>query len=90
MMVLSASAEEHGRSRPELTAEIKEVPLDNNRPECVVRIGNALAPPVKEAIISLLRQYQDVFAFKPSEMPGISSEVMQHRLHVDPLHKPVF
>jgi len=54
VMILSASAEEHGRSRPEPTAEVEEVPLDINRPERMVRIGSALTPPIKEAIISLL------------------------------------
>jgi len=89
VMILSASAEEHGRSRPEPMAEVEEVPLDINRLGRMVRIGSALTPPIKEAIISLLRQYQDVFTFEPSEMPGIAPEVMQHKLNVDPSHKPV-
>jgi len=75
-MILLASAEEHGRSRPEPTVEVEEVPLDINHPERRVRISNALNPPIKEEIISLLRQYQDAFAFEPSEMSGIASEVM--------------
>jgi len=89
VMILSVSAEEHGRSRPEPTVEVEEVPLDINRPEHMVRIGSALTPPIKEAIISLLRQYQDVFTFEPSKISGISLEVMQHKLSVDPSHKPV-
>jgi len=48
-----------------------------------------LAPSVKETLISWLRQYQDVFAFEPSEMAGITLDVMQHRLNVEPSHKPV-
>jgi len=32
-----------------------------------------LAPSAKEAIISLLQQYQDVFTFGPSEMPERST-----------------
>jgi len=89
VMILSASAEEHGRSRPEPTTEVEEVPLDINCPERMVRIGNALSPSIKEAITSLLRQYQDVFAFEPSEMLKIAAEVMQHKLNVDPSHKLV-
>ena len=76
-------------SRREPTAEVDKVPLDINLPERMVRIGSALTHPIKEVIISLLRQYQDVFAFEPSEMPGIAPEVMQHKLNVDPSHKPV-
>jgi len=69
--------------------EIIEVTLDNNRPECFVRIRNALTPPIKDAIMSLLRQYQDVFVFELLEMPRIAPEVMQHRLNVDASHKLV-
>jgi len=29
-----------------------------------------------------------VFSFEPLEMPGIAPNVMQHRLNVDPSHKP--
>jgi len=76
VMILSASAEEHGRPRPEPTAEILAIPLDNSCPERSVRIGSTMAPPIKDAIISLLRQYQDVFPFEPSEIPGIAPDFM--------------
>jgi len=56
-MMLPASAEEHGRPCPESAAEVVEVPLDHSHPERLVRIGNVLAPLIKEAIISLLQQY---------------------------------
>ena len=80
VMTLLASAEEHGRSRPEPTVEIEEIPLDDNRLNRVVRVGHSLAPTIKEAIVTLLRQYHDIFAFEPSEMPGITPEIMQHKL----------
>jgi len=75
--------------RPEPATEVVEFPPDSSRPERLVRIGNALAPSAKEIIISLLQQYQDVFTFEPSEMPGITLDVMQHRLNVDSSHKSV-
>jgi len=53
-MILSASAEEHGRPRLKPATEVVKVPLDSSRLERLVCIGNALAPSVKEAIISLL------------------------------------
>ena len=52
VMTLLASAEEHGRSRPEPTVEIEEIPLDDSRPDRMVRVGQSLAPPVKEAIVT--------------------------------------
>jgi len=55
VMVLSASAEEHGRSHPELASDILHMPLDDSCPECSVRIGKALDLLIKDAIICFLR-----------------------------------
>jgi len=54
-----------------------------------VRIKSTLAPPIKDAIISLLRLYQDVFALEPSKMLGVAPDVIQYRLNVNPSPKPV-
>jgi len=40
-------------------------------------------------LVDLLREYQDVFTFGPKEMPGINPTTMEHRLNVDPSHKPL-
>lgn len=34
-------------------------------------------------------QNKEVFAWTPYEMPGISPEVICHKLNMDPKHKPV-
>ena len=41
------------------------------------------------ALVRLLREYLDVFAWTPEEMPGIDSKVIFHSLGVDPAHRPV-
>jgi len=38
-------------------------------------------------LILLLREYHDVFAFGPKEIPSMDLTVMEHSLNVDPLHK---
>jgi len=40
-------------------------------------------------LLSLLREYKDVFAFEPEEMPSITPTVMEHRLNVYPRHRLV-
>ena len=40
-------------------------------------------------MLSLLREYKDAFAFGPEEMPSIAPTIMEHRLSVDPHHRPV-
>jgi len=55
VMMLSPSAEEHGSARPKPAVDTIEVPPHSSCPEHLVRIGNALTPPIKDAIISLLQ-----------------------------------
>ena len=55
-MVLSASAEAHGQSYPELATDILTVSLDDSCPECFVHVSKTLDPLIKDVIIHLLRQ----------------------------------
>ena len=54
MTVLSASPEEEGRPRPELTSDVLNIPLDNNYPEHSVRISKDLDPLARDTIFRLL------------------------------------
>ena len=89
MVVISASAEEHGRPCLEPTSEVVPVPLDPSCTEQIVQVGKDLNPIIKDGITKLLEQYKDVFAFDRSEMPGLSPRRMEHKLCVDPSQKPV-
>ena len=40
-------------------------------------------------MVTLLPEYRDVSTFGPKEMLSIDHAIMEHRLNVDPLHKPV-
>ena len=40
-------------------------------------------------MVTFLRKNVDVFAWQPSDMPGIDAEVMCHKLHIDKGFKPV-
>nr|XP_023895560.1 uncharacterized protein LOC112007449 [Quercus suber] len=48
------------------------------------RIGTTLSPEMRTRLIQFLRENLDVFAWSHDNMPGISSEVIQHKLNVDP------
>ena len=50
IVVLSASAEEHRRPRPEATSEVMPVPLDPCCPEQTVQIGKVLDPIISDGI----------------------------------------
>ena len=53
------------------------------------RIGTMLSPEMRARLIKFLKGNLDVFAWSHEDMPGISPEVIQHRLNVDPNRKLV-
>lgn len=46
-------------------------------------------PPLRERMITLLKEYVDVFSWKPEEIPGLQEDVALHRLHINPSKWPV-
>ena len=54
-----------------------------------VKIGSQLCPKVKKGLIDLLREYSDVFAWSYQDMPGLDSEIVEHRLPLKPECPPV-
>nr|XP_028959519.1 uncharacterized protein LOC114825272 [Malus domestica] len=57
--------------------------------EKTAKIGSRLSPGEKEELTIFLRENRDVFAWSPSDMPGIDPKVACHKLHVNPIAKPV-
>lgn len=55
-----------------------------------VHLRKKLAPVIRKAIIALLEQYKDVFAFGSSKMLRIALKVRTYKLSVDPNYKPTF
>ena len=43
----------------------------------------------EQALIVFLQENKDIFAWKPSDMPGVPRELAEHSLNVNPLAKPV-
>ena len=54
-----------------------------------VKIGSRLCSDVKKGLIDLLREYSDVFAWSYQDMPGLDSEIVEHRLPLKPEYPPV-
>ncbi|XP_075635275.1 uncharacterized protein LOC142607611 [Castanea sativa] len=55
----------------------------------MMRIGTTPSPEMRTKLIQFLRKNQDVFAWSHEDMPGISRQVIQHKLNVDPKKKPI-
>lgn len=58
-------------------------------PKKVVAIGRGLDPYLRNGVIALLREYSDVFAWRPEDMLGLRENVVVHRLHLDPMKPSV-
>ena len=54
----------------------------------IVMIGRVLEEAKESRLIQFLRNNQDVFAWSSSDLRGVSREVMEHELRVDPKVKP--
>jgi hypothetical protein len=69
---------------------VKSVPLDpSNDASKQIRIGSELDPKLEAVLVDFLRANADVFAWSPSDMPGIPREVAEHSLDIRAGARPV-
>jgi len=67
--------------------KIVDLGTDNGKKE--VKIGTGMTTPIREELTALLKDYQDIFAWSYQDMPGLSSDIVQHRLPLNPECSPV-
>ncbi|XP_006579241.1 uncharacterized protein [Glycine max] len=72
-------AQEDREMRPH-QEETKLVDLGTGSENKEVKVGTGMTTPVHEELVALLRDYQDVFAWSYQDMPGLSHDIVQHRL----------
>ena len=68
--------------------ETKEVQLDDN-PERTTQIGTSLSWELRDQLITFLWTNKDVFTWLPSDMPGISPDMIAYELNLNPKKKPM-
>ncbi|KAM1267655.1 hypothetical protein COP2_000037 [Malus domestica] len=67
----------------QLAEELEKVSITKNYPDRMVKIGTTLSPPIRLALISFLQENIEVFAWSYEDMPGISPDIICHRLSID-------
>ena len=82
------SREEEARGA--LVEELETHPLKKDDPTKTIQIRSALPEDTKKKLLEFLRTNSDIFAWTASEMQGIPTEVIIHRLNVNPECKPVW
>jgi hypothetical protein len=73
----------------EPTEELEEIVLIEGDEKKTTRIGTSMAKEIRASVVSFLRGNADVFAWSHDDMPGISTEVISHKLNVNPSTPPV-
>ena len=76
-------------NKPQPVESLETIPLNPNDGDRQIRVGSQLEGPEKEEVVKCLRAYTDVFAWMPADMPGISPDIISHRLNVQPGARPV-
>ncbi|GAV70299.1 hypothetical protein CFOL_v3_13797 [Cephalotus follicularis] len=74
--------------RPQPMEEVLQVPLEEDNEENIIQFGSQLREVDKGELIIFLRNNKDVFTWSAEEVPGISPEVMVHKLSVDSMRPP--
>jgi len=54
-----------------------------------VKIGTSIKKEVKEELCALLKEFRDVFAWSYNDMPGLDTDIVQHKLPLKPECLPV-
>jgi hypothetical protein len=85
---LDSTAKHAGSFEP--AEQTKEVPLDHATSKGkVLRVSSNLDPKSEVVLVDFLRANADIFAWSPSDMPGIPREVVKHSLEILPYSRTV-
>ena len=68
--------------------ETKSVPLENVVPDRKVTIGDNLSKEEEAELIETLVKNKGVFAWSASDLKGVSRDIIQHSLDINPKMKP--
>ncbi|XP_058092461.1 uncharacterized protein LOC131238889 [Magnolia sinica] len=69
--------------------DLVTVPLKEANLSKMVLLGSSMNFEQRSQMLAFLQQHKDVFAWSHKDMPGISLEVMVHKLNVNPNHRPM-
>lgn len=74
----------HNTEGISLAEHTKKVPLCEDVPDKIVVIGKGLEEAEEARLIQFLRNNQDVFAWYSADLKGVSRDIVEHILEVDP------
>ena len=69
--------------------ETELIDLETGEGKKEVKVGTDMTTPICQGLITLLEEYQDIFAWSYQDMPGLDLNIVQHRLPLNPGCSPV-
>ena len=69
--------------------EPEKVHFDSSKPELYFQVGVNLSLPNKDELVTLLREFRDIFAWSVCEAPGVSPNLACHSLAIPSDARPV-
>ncbi|KAL5127907.1 hypothetical protein HKD37_14G040250 [Glycine soja] len=69
--------------------EIELVNLGTTEEKKEVKVGTGMTAPIRQGLITLLEEYRHVFAWSYQDMPGLDSDIVQHKLPLNTGSSPV-
>ena len=82
-------ARNENKQWPKPESEVEEVKIYENENKQVICIRADLSPRDKNMLVNLIKQYKEIFAWSPIDMPRIDVEITCHKLSIDPNIKPI-
>lgn len=77
----------HGYLEP-IKEETQPINLGTDDDPKMIQVGNTLTTSEKDALVALLTEFKEVFAWLYEDMLGIDTDIVQHCIPTDPTMKP--
>ncbi|KAE8678980.1 hypothetical protein F3Y22_tig00111402pilonHSYRG00591 [Hibiscus syriacus] len=69
--------------------EVETMNLGTDEEIKEVKIGTTLTVQIKQELINLLQEFKDIFAWSYQDMPGLSTDIVIHKLPINPEYKSI-
>ncbi|XP_072064320.1 uncharacterized protein [Arachis hypogaea] len=76
------------RERPTPSDDLQKVYFNNDANKFTF-VGNSISKEELNAVTTFLQKQADLFAWKPSDMPGIDPQIISHKLAINSSARPV-
>ena len=54
-----------------------------------VKVGTGMTTLIRDELVALLRDYQDIFSLSYQDMPSLNPDIVQHKLPLNPSCSPM-